>query len=254
MSIKVMTYVWDHSRHKGTELLTLLALADCAHDDGTQAYPSIAFLAKKTRMKVRNVQYVLKKLEASHELRIERGAGPQGCHLFTIPMEGASFVPLTKGGANLAGCKPLHRGGAKQRQKGVQAIAPKPSEEPLDEPSEEGGKAYAHAMSEATSSPQETPALVMLPRPRHLSHTVPEDFMVTEDMRIWAQMFAPLADLDFQTQKFRLWEFPTPASEWVLKWKGWMLDAHQKYTPQSQRHSQYDAANWKLEEANHESA
>lgn len=87
MSIDVMSYVWKHSKHKGSELLTLLAIADFAHADGTNAWPSIKALSEKTRMTERNVQFVLRKLEASEELIIERNAGPKGCHLFRIPMD-----------------------------------------------------------------------------------------------------------------------------------------------------------------------
>jgi len=34
MSIKVMSYVWEASKAKGSELLLLLAIADHAADDG----------------------------------------------------------------------------------------------------------------------------------------------------------------------------------------------------------------------------
>lgn len=86
MSIKVMSYVWEHSKHKGSELLTLLAIADCAHDDGTNAFPSIATLAKKTRMTARNTQMVIRKLTDSTELALKPNAGPHGCHRFAIAM------------------------------------------------------------------------------------------------------------------------------------------------------------------------
>jgi hypothetical protein len=102
MSIKVMSYIWEHSKLKGSELLTLLAIADHADDEGV-AYPSILKIAKKTRMTERNVQLVLKKLVRSHELVIIKNAGPHGCHLFQIQpigvksFQGEKFSPIKNG-------------------------------------------------------------------------------------------------------------------------------------------------------------
>lgn len=81
-----MAHVWKHSRQKGSTLLLLLAIADHAHDDGEGAYPSVATLAKKVRMSERNVQYLIKRLEASGELGVLHGQGPQGCNLFSVKM------------------------------------------------------------------------------------------------------------------------------------------------------------------------
>jgi hypothetical protein len=99
MSIKVMSYIWEHSKLKGSDLLTLLAIADHADDEGV-AYPSILKIAKKTRMTERNVQLVLKKIEKSRELAIIKNAGPHGCHLFQIKpigvksFRGEKFSPI----------------------------------------------------------------------------------------------------------------------------------------------------------------
>lgn len=61
MSIRVNHLVWEHSAHKGSELLTLLAIADNADDDGL-AFPGYPYLAAKTRLSRRGVQYIVKKL------------------------------------------------------------------------------------------------------------------------------------------------------------------------------------------------
>jgi hypothetical protein len=39
MSVKVMSWVWDHSRAEGTDRLVLLAIADSAEHDGSDAWP-----------------------------------------------------------------------------------------------------------------------------------------------------------------------------------------------------------------------
>jgi hypothetical protein len=96
MSIKVMSYVWEHCTVGGTELLCLLAIADFADDKGA-AYPSVATLAKKIRMSERNTHYLLGKLIQSGDLEIERGAGPYGCNLYR--------VQTLQGVQSLQGCK-----------------------------------------------------------------------------------------------------------------------------------------------------
>ena len=84
MSIKVSTYVWEHSTHKGTALLLMLAIADHAHDDGAGAYPSIATLARKARTTPRNVKLLLPRLEESGELDVRRNKGPHGVNLYRV--------------------------------------------------------------------------------------------------------------------------------------------------------------------------
>lgn len=70
MSIKVMSLVWERSQHKGSDLLLLVALADIGDDEGRRIYPSIGFLARKTRMSERGVQVALQRLKSSGELSI----------------------------------------------------------------------------------------------------------------------------------------------------------------------------------------
>ncbi|MPY99978.1 MAG: hypothetical protein GEU97_18710 [Actinophytocola sp.] len=85
MSIKVMTWVWDHSPAVGTELLMLLAIADHASDNGRDAWPSIKTLARRTRLGERTVQRVLKRLADEGHLVIHVGGGRRSNH-YEIPM------------------------------------------------------------------------------------------------------------------------------------------------------------------------
>jgi Helix-turn-helix domain len=105
MSIEVMTRVWKHSQAYGGDILILLAIANYADENG-RAYPSIPTLAQRGRMSERNAQYCIQHLEALGELKVERNAGPHGCHLFqvTIPEGGELIAP----GANSSGVKIIH--------------------------------------------------------------------------------------------------------------------------------------------------
>ncbi len=119
MSIRIMSLVWERSQHKGSELLLLLAIADNANDQGV-AYPSIRTLAKKTRLRERTVQYLLRdKLEPSGELRISTGTGPHGCNEYVI-----HITPVQTFHRRISSdAKPRPDGGEK-------AIAPEPNTKP----------------------------------------------------------------------------------------------------------------------------
>jgi len=79
-----MTEVWEHSAAKGSDLLLLLAIADHAHDNGTNAYPSIDSLAKKTRLSRRQVQYNIRNLVSLGELEVQDKQGPHGVNMYRI--------------------------------------------------------------------------------------------------------------------------------------------------------------------------
>lgn len=64
MSIAVMNDVWLGYPGGGSELLTLLALADYGNDDGLSIHPSIGALAHKVRVSESQVRRVLRTLEA----------------------------------------------------------------------------------------------------------------------------------------------------------------------------------------------
>jgi len=74
MSIKVMTRVWEESKHKGSELLLLLAIADNARDDG-HAWPGLSVLSGKTRLSRQTLSKKLENLVESGELYIHAQKG-----------------------------------------------------------------------------------------------------------------------------------------------------------------------------------
>lgn len=93
MSVRVMTWVWDHSRSKKTDRLVLLAIADCCSDDGSNAYPSMSELVRKTGLSERGVQTSIGRLIALKELRVHRNAGPGGCNRYRVIMTPAKSAP-----------------------------------------------------------------------------------------------------------------------------------------------------------------
>lgn len=127
MSIKTMARVWDQSRHSGSNLLILLAIADFSDDDG-QAYPSVSKLADKCRMSKRNAQDRLRELSESGELTILKNQGPPPKYpnLFRINFEALGVQPTAPVKPTAPVQSDASRGEV-QRIKGVQPTAPKPS-------------------------------------------------------------------------------------------------------------------------------
>jgi hypothetical protein len=99
-----MTWVWNESKSKKNARLLLLAIADCASDDGSNAYPSNAELQRKTGLSERAVQSTLADLVKLGELKVYRNAGPGGCNRYRVVMTPAGSAPP----ADLAPPQDLH--------------------------------------------------------------------------------------------------------------------------------------------------
>lgn len=65
MSIKVMTLVWDKFPASGSELVTMLALADWCDDNGSSLYPSIKAIAEKIRASESQARRIVRGFEKS---------------------------------------------------------------------------------------------------------------------------------------------------------------------------------------------
>jgi len=127
MSIKLMTAVWQHAAVDGRRLLLLLALADNCSDEG-MCYPSVKYLAQKTRQSERNVQYALRYLEENGWIKISPDESG-----FTRYFLNTSFIP--GGGANFApGGAKAGKNSARLCTRGVQGLV-KTASPPIIEPS-----------------------------------------------------------------------------------------------------------------------
>lgn len=86
MSVRVSNRVWESSSRTGTELLTLLALADFSNGDEGESFPSLSVLARKVRLSIRQVCHILDGLEQAGEIRRERSSGGwnQRTHYFIL--------------------------------------------------------------------------------------------------------------------------------------------------------------------------
>lgn len=118
-----MTWVLRHSDAKLGARLVLIALADYAHADGSEAYPSVDTLAANTRLSRRAVQAALRKLEEDREV-VRDGKGRNGTTCYR----------LTMGGADSARGAEYDVEGAQNTTSRGANSAPNPSLEPSSEP------------------------------------------------------------------------------------------------------------------------
>jgi hypothetical protein len=123
VSIVCLSHVMRHSEATLGARLVLFVLAEHAHDDGTEAYPSVETIGERTRLSRKGVQGALRRLEADRMI-VRDGEGPRRTTKWRVVMGGEETTP-----ANLRAS-----GGEVDDLEGGEAATPEPS---LGEPSEE---------------------------------------------------------------------------------------------------------------------
>lgn len=214
MSIRVMTWVWNESKSKKNARLLLLAIADCAADDGTNAYPSNAELQRKTGLSERAVQSTLGDLVTLGELMIARNAGPGGCNRYRVVMTPADSAPP----------QILHPAGS----------AP---------PAEPAGADSAPLPQDLHRTPADpAPVTVLEPSEKKISSSkrssgtrgtrLPADFAPTDEMRNWVREHCPdvrLPEHDRFCDHFRGASGQRGVKlDWVATWRNWMRTAQER--------------------------
>lgn len=91
MSVRVMTAVWELDL-PDSEKIVLLALGDCANDEGL-CWPSMATLSKKCSKSDRTVQVAIKALVMGGHLSRNEVPG-KGCHYIVHPRKDCAPQPL----------------------------------------------------------------------------------------------------------------------------------------------------------------
>lgn len=85
MSLKSSSRVWEELPLAGNDLLLMLAIADYADDEGSNAYPSRQTLARKTRLDCSTVRRRIRALEHKGHLLVARGVVPgRRTNMYTI--------------------------------------------------------------------------------------------------------------------------------------------------------------------------
>lgn len=69
------------------------------------------------------------------------------------------------------------------------------------------------------------------PAKQAASKRCPADFVVTDEMREWAEREAPGANVDRETKKFADYQFKTAYTDWPATWRNWMRRAAERAAP-----------------------
>jgi Helix-turn-helix domain len=144
--------VWERSRSRGPARLVLLAIADNAHDDGAQAWPSMMTLVRKTGLAERTVQGALNTLQELGELEVAHNAGPRHCNLYRVLMTtpAPDAPPQEMHPAGDAGVQEMHPTPAGDAPPPPQEMHPEPSIEPSRN---RQGKTFGGSAAEQTKPP-----------------------------------------------------------------------------------------------------
>lgn len=124
-----MSLVWEHYPTGGGELLSALAYADHAHDDGTGIRPSVAYMARKTRQSERTIQMhlsAMKRIGWLLTVRYATGGAGRVTEYRVNPAwisNPAEFSPFPEA---LKRVQPGAEKGAIDSKKGCKAFAPQP--------------------------------------------------------------------------------------------------------------------------------
>jgi hypothetical protein len=96
MSVRMMSWVWEHSTVQGgSALLVLLAMADWADDYGANIFPSINRIATKSRLSERQVQRQIAQLEKDgHIVREQSGWVRGNTAHWRIDIKGDNTSPI----------------------------------------------------------------------------------------------------------------------------------------------------------------
>lgn len=168
----MMNRVWKTSTQKGNALLTLLAIADIADDDGL-AWPGINFLAGKVRISERQIQRLLPQIEASGELHINKGGGRRKTNLYTVVLpKDDNLSPYTLKG-DIQGKERV----TSEVVKGDIAMSP---------------DSYLHLSRHGSKAPKRKSKKV----------TSLDELVVDDELREWGGTDCPNVDLDWALKEF----------------------------------------------------
>ena len=231
MSVKVMSWVWDHSRAKGAQRLVLLAVADHANDDGLDAFPSLARLARKTGMTERGVHKAIGALVALGELQVTAGGGRGRSNRYRVLMvdrpQTPNVVPALVGNPEPETMNEVP--GTTFHEPHSRNTAPRKPEP---------------RSTELSLNPPETSSSKKSSSPRQRGTRIPDDFKVTPEMHNWAKEHVPELGGLRETEKFiNYWRAKSGAGatklDWPATWRNWMLTAAERLAPRPNGHRPY---------------
>lgn len=224
-----MSWVWDQSRSRKTDRLVLLAIADCCSEDGSNAYPSMAELKRKTGLSERAIQASFVRLVGLGELFVGRNLGPRGCNRYRVIMAPADPAPPQE--MHPAGSAGVRTVEAPQ----VNATTPADPAPPAESaPPQRVRRTPADPAPGTVREPSENSSTKSSSRTR--GTRIPDDFGISREMRDWATDEIPGFSVDREHMRFRDYWRSAPGSkgvkvDWPATWRNWMRRAAEQTRP-----------------------
>jgi len=200
-----MSWVFDKSTAKYSDRLILLAIANHCDRYGRNSWPKQTTIAAEARVSVREVIRAIEGLKASGELLVEEGAGEVGKHRYSLPLMIAADGD--KMARDKSACDELARdNNVDSRDK---------------------------SSSSTCQIPQRNKEEPSLNHPNHPTHSLgmrlPGDFVVTEEIRLWA-LSRGLPNPDEEYEGFvDYWTAATGANarkrDWNAAFRTWLRNA-----------------------------
>ena len=220
MSVQVMTQVWKSSLPTA-EKMVLLVIADHAADDGSNAWPGIATIARKASMSERTVQRHLRTLEEQGLIAVESQAGgtkttrnDRRPNRYDINLRALHGVTNRADDEQHGVTTETPRGdkqsstGCQMEHHGVTTVSPYPSLEPSIDPSLEPSLTL---ISDMTSESIEVALVEIIPDDdfSHFWAMYPRRTQKSNAVKRWANMprkdrFAALKALSVQIERWRV--------------------------------------------------
>jgi hypothetical protein len=225
-----MTWVWNHSRSRNGARLVLLAIADAASDDGTNAWPSVKTLKVKANLSERSVQNAIQELEKIGELKVDWNKGPHGSNRYTVLMRtpAESAPPKDLHPADSAGVESGAEAGTTP-QDPPQNLHPAESAPPQISTSTPADSAPKPSLNHPSSSSSKKTR--SSPSAKGTSGTrIPDDFALTAEMIAWGKTKFPAFDGEAETENFiDYWRGRAGAAaekvDWIATWRNWIRRA-----------------------------
>jgi hypothetical protein len=213
VSNAAQSWAWKQNCGYSSDKSVLVALADNAWEDGSNAWPSVALLVRKTGLVRRTVQSSLRRLEVNGFIEMTAPADPGRIKptTYKVCMDRDPAQQLRQ----VAQSRRMRSGTAS-----AEVALPGASDDV--DPAQQLRPPCAAVAPEPLMNQVQEPTKALARRTR-----VPEPFLITDEMRAWAQSKSITLDLDSETEQFLDYHRGkgTVGKDWTATWRTWMRNA-----------------------------
>ena len=224
MSWQATNWVIEHSRHKGSALLVMMCIANCANEDGSDAFPSGDRLARDTRLTRRQVLRIIDKLEQSGEIAVRRSAGRLPNHYAFPLMNSEEMSPLAKKRTPEATVTFQLVNGDISDINGD-----------ISTPNQDIAMSHDPSIERSTDPPEEPSPKRQRRKSEDKGARIPEPFMLTAKMKQWARDEGITINIDKATREFVDYWRGVPGQkgkklDWEATWRNRMRELNERGT------------------------